>query len=144
MKKINLLSIAVLVLILFNLITINKNTGTKIYDVSVFIDGDKAFLARVADLSIDYDKNNLELVSSSAGGFFIGSSVIKKDGWADERSLQMSTQVDLTKPILRLKFRGTKTVPPPIRVSSDSILYLSQLGSANLLSDGISYIIKYE
>lgn len=143
MQKIFILSIAVLVLALFNVVVTNKS-NMKTYDISVFIEGDNANLARVADLSVDYDKNNLELVSSSAGGFFVGSSNLKKDDWEDSRSLQMSTSVDVTKPILRLKFRRINNVPPSIKVSSDSSLYLSQLGSVALPSDGINYKIKYD
>lgn len=144
MNKINLLSIAVLSLVLFNLVE-NKNVATKTFDVGVFIEGDKANLARVADLLVDYDKNNLELVSSSAGGFLVGSSNIKKDEWVSGRSLQMSTSTNEKEPILRLKFRGKKNMNPPnIRLSSHSTFYLSQIGVITLPSDEINYRIKYD
>lgn len=144
MNKINLLSIVVLVLALFNIVG-NKNVTAETFDVSVFIEGDKANLARVADLLVDYDKNNLELVSSSAGGFLVGSLNIKKDEWVSGRSLQMSTSTNEEEPILRLKFRGKKNINPPnIRLSPYSTFYLSQIGATTLPSDGISFRIKYD
>ncbi len=140
-NKIIFLSIAVLVLAIFTVFyssDINKN----VYDVSIYIEGDNANLARVADLLVEYDKQDLELVSTSTGGFLDNSSVIKKDGWGINRALLMSTSADNTKPILKLRFKG-KDRPKNIRLSNGSVLYLANIGAATLPSSGVSYRVEY-
>jgi len=144
-KKDNLiiyLSVAVLFLAVV-LGFYGTNNNQKTYDVSIYVEGDKASLARVADLMVEYDKANLELVSTSTGGFMSNSNVIKKDDWEISRALMMSTSVDTTKPILRLKFRG-KNRPTNIKLSENSLVYLANIGSATIPSNGIEYRVKYE
>ncbi len=57
-SRLTLLSIAVLLLSLFNII-IGRFNAPQIYNVSVYIEGEKAKFTRVADLSISYDSEKL-------------------------------------------------------------------------------------
>lgn len=147
MEKILYLSMAVIVLSVFSATSfINpKVDNSKTYDVSIYVEGDRADLARVADLMVEYDKSNLELISSESGGFLTSASVITKEGWEEGRSLLMSTSADISKPILKLKFKlRNEDEEPDIRLSSSSSLYLSQIGPASLPSEGIGYRVRYE
>ncbi len=118
---------------------VNKNT----YNVYIYLEGENANLARVADLIVDYDKNNLELVSATTGGFLDNSTVFNKKEWGNNRVLLMSTETDLAKPVLKLVFKS-KVKPENIKLSENSMVYLSNIGAATLPSNGIRYIVKYE
>ncbi len=150
-SKIALLSIAVLLLATITLGLGNNLSQGKTLDVSIFVEGDNAGLTRVADLLVEYDKNNLELVSATGGGFLVGSSTVQKDGWEDGRSLLMSTTIDTTKPILELKFRSKKTIEPSsVKLSPESTIYLTGIGASTIVnneganSEVLSYRVSYE
>lgn len=142
-NKIIFLSIVVIVLSVATALY-TSNISDKTYDVAIFIEGENANLARVADLLIEYDKNNYELVSTMSGGFFDNSSVIKKDNWAVNRSLLMSTSADQTKPVLKLRFKSKKDKPVEIKLSKSSLLYLANIGPASFPSNGVVYRVRYE
>lgn len=115
----------------------------KTYGVSIYLDGDKSNLLRVADLLVEYDKKDMELISVESGGFLNNSSAIQKANWDKDRSLLMSTTTNSNKPILKLKFRS-KNKPSNIKLSQKSILYLANIGSSSFQSNGITYRVGYE
>lgn len=142
-QKIFYLSIAAIVLSVATALYANS-FNNKTTDVAIYIEGDNANLARVADLLVEYDKNNYELVSSTTGGFFDNSSVIRKDGWEINRALLMSTSADQSKPVLKLKFRGRNNKPLDVKLSKSSTLYLANIGSASFPNSGFAYRVRYD
>lgn len=142
--KIIYLSIIVLLLAVFNILTVNKTKTPEIREAEIFLEGDMASLTRAADLKVEYDSDNVTLISSSSGGFLIASSVVNKEGWDIARSLLVSSAVDTTKPILKIKFKiKNGAMDPKIKLSPESKLYLSGFGDATLLEFGSKYRVNY-
>jgi len=144
MNKILGLSIAVLVLSVFNIFGL-KSEPSKLYNAMIYIEGDTSSLTRVADLLVDYDRSNFELVSMTSGGFLTNSTIVQNENWDKNRGLLMSTAINDQKPALLLTFKSKKNNDNPnVRLSPDSVLYLANLGPVYIPSDSINYRVSYE
>ena len=128
--KIAILSLLVIVLCVFNIS--QKHT----VDVSVYIEGDKANMVKVVDLTLDYN-NNLNLVSYSRQGLL--------KAWGKKRFLLMPNADSSEKQLIRLRFTaGKPVVPGDIKIMPESQVYLSNIGSVHLPNNGISFKLSYE
>ncbi|MDO8340855.1 MAG: hypothetical protein Q7T59_02700 [Candidatus Woesebacteria bacterium] len=129
--KIQILSVLVMVLVMSQVYPKN------IINVSVYLEGDKANMATVVDLSLDYNENNLNLISYSPEG------ILKT--WDAKRFLLMPNSNDFSKPIIKLKFKTNNFFTSEnIKIATESQVYLSDIGITSLPSDKINIRLDYE
>lgn len=128
--KIAILSLLVIVLCVFDIS--QKHT----VDVSVYIEGDKASLVRVVDLTLDYN-DNLDLVSYSRNGLL--------KAWSNKRFLLMPNLTSSDRELIKLRF-GTNMplTSKDIKIMPESQVYLSNIGSVHLPDKGISFKLNFE
>ena len=137
MNNIKEFKIAILSLLVIVLCVIINISQKHTVDVGVYLEGDKANVVKVVDLVLNYDKNDLSLVSYSRQGLL--------KTWDGNRFLLMPTSVNSGKPIIVLKFRtGMPFSPGDIKIMPESQVYLSNIGSVHLPNGGISFKLNFE
>jgi len=132
-KEFKIAILSLLVIFLCVIITISQKHTV---DVGIYLEGDKANIVKVVDLSLNYN-DNLNLVSYSRDGLL--------KVWDGKRFLLMPNPDSSEKQLIRLRFAaGKPVVPGDIKIMPESQVYLSNIGSVSLPNHGISFKLNYE